>query len=428
MTTKNIFVESGLASDTDATTPEESDTVVMGSDDVSSSDSNAPVAASVQGEDGIVDVSMRDASQAPEQNMSSEQTGLENLLRPETTIPSQLTKLFTAHVATTGEGVPTGWNTISEGNEYDEIKSRIPKRVAHRPVGKSGTLELVNGDSGSATSEDELADNEHEEMNGDSDNSSSASNTSPTLPDEGSDTDLPDIRTFSKSRNPRSKKAQRHQTRGKHGRNKRAQRRTPPPPPQPLPKTEGAGLVRPGEAIVLDWDNEMWQSLFGGNEGVDEMRGAPTWKLVELFHDEELLARRAQRQSRKKNGITLEDCLNEYGKSETLSEQNAWYCPRCKEHRRAEKMFELWKAPDILVMHLKRFSSNRNFRDKLEVKVDYPIEGLDLTGMVRDHEEGRNLIYDLIAVDNHYGGLGGGHYTAYAKNFVNGAWYEYNGK
>ncbi|KAK2827813.1 hypothetical protein FQN49_007313 [Arthroderma sp. PD_2] len=40
--------------------------------------------------------------------------------------------------------------------------------------------------------------------------------------------------------------------------------------------------------------------------------------------------------------------------------------------------------------------------------------------------ENESMIYDLIAVDNHYGGLGGGHYTAYARNFVDGNWYEFN--
>lgn len=33
-------------------------------------------------------------------------------------------------------------------------------------------------------------------------------------------------------------------------------------------------------------------------------------------------------------------------------------------------------------------------------------------------------IYDLYAVSNHYGGLGGGHYTAYAKNGEQ--WYDFN--
>lgn len=33
-------------------------------------------------------------------------------------------------------------------------------------------------------------------------------------------------------------------------------------------------------------------------------------------------------------------------------------------------------------------------------------------------------IYELYAVSNHYGGLGGGHYTAFGKN--NDKWFEFN--
>jgi ubiquitin carboxyl-terminal hydrolase 4/11/15 len=32
--------------------------------------------------------------------------------------------------------------------------------------------------------------------------------------------------------------------------------------------------------------------------------------------------------------------------------------------------------------------------------------------------------YELYAVSNHYGSLGGGHYTAYAKN--DGKWFDFN--
>merc|ERR1712211_126128 len=35
-------------------------------------------------------------------------------------------------------------------------------------------------------------------------------------------------------------------------------------------------------------------------------------------------------------------------------------------------------------------------------------------------------IYDLIAVSNHYGGMGGGHYTAYGKNKDDGRWYHFD--
>jgi ubiquitin carboxyl-terminal hydrolase 4/11/15 len=34
------------------------------------------------------------------------------------------------------------------------------------------------------------------------------------------------------------------------------------------------------------------------------------------------------------------------------------------------------------------------------------------------------MLYDLYAVSNHYGGLGGGHYTAYAKH--GGSWFEFD--
>jgi ubiquitin carboxyl-terminal hydrolase 4/11/15 len=186
-------------------------------------------------------------------------------------------------------------------------------------------------------------------------------------------------------------------------------------------------LVRLGEGIVVDWNPQAWEALFTGLEG-DEMRGMSTWDKMERFVDPELEARRTALKQRRKNGITLDDCLNEFGKEEILSEMDTWYCPKCKEHRRASKKFELWKTPDILVMHLKRFSSSAMRRDKLDVFVDFPIEGLDLTSRVIESEEGKQEVYDLFAVDDHWGGLGGGHYTAFAKNFIDNEWYEYNGE
>lgn len=33
-------------------------------------------------------------------------------------------------------------------------------------------------------------------------------------------------------------------------------------------------------------------------------------------------------------------------------------------------------------------------------------------------------LYDLYAVSNHFGGLDGGHYTAFCRNPVSGKWYN----
>lgn len=194
-----------------------------------------------------------------------------------------------------------------------------------------------------------------------------------------------------------------------------------------------AHYLKLGECIVLDWYDEAVDSVFLGDSHIDDdLRGhwlsEDDGKNLPFVHDPETDAKRNRREMRKKHGITLEDCFIETGKREKLSEDNAWYCNRCKELRQATKTLEIWTCPDIVVVHLKRFGGTRSFRDKIDVLVDYPIEGLDLTEKIGQKEDGKSYVYDLFAVDNHFGGLGGGHYTACAKNFFDGQWYDYNGK
>ena len=50
------------------------------------------------------------------------------------------------------------------------------------------------------------------------------------------------------------------------------------------------------------------------------------------------------------------------------------YCPQCKEHRQAFKKMELWRLPEVLVIHLKRFSYNSYLRDKIDTLVEFPLE------------------------------------------------------
>jgi ubiquitin C-terminal hydrolase len=115
----------------------------------------------------------------------------------------------------------------------------------------------------------------------------------------------------------------------------------------------------------------------------------------------------------------------------------------CKELKgQATKKLDLWTVPDILVIQLKRFSSSR---DKVTDFVDYPLTGLDLEGRVQGREvlkrlieahpdnetyrtalDDNSLVYDLIGVSNHFGGVGGGHYTAFAKNDEDGNWYNFD--
>uniref|UniRef100_A0A7M4G267 Ubiquitin carboxyl-terminal hydrolase 19 n=1 Tax=Crocodylus porosus TaxID=8502 RepID=A0A7M4G267_CROPO len=115
--------------------------------------------------------------------------------------------------------------------------------------------------------------------------------------------------------------------------------------------------------------------------------------------------------------FTLEQCLNLFTKPEVLAPEEAWYCPKCKQHREASKQLMLWRLPNVLIIQLKRFSF-RSFiwRDKINDMVDFPVRSLDLSKFCIGQKEEQQLpTYDLYAVINHYGGMIGGHYTAYAR-------------
>ncbi|XP_022252352.1 ubiquitin carboxyl-terminal hydrolase 15-like isoform X2 [Limulus polyphemus] len=129
--------------------------------------------------------------------------------------------------------------------------------------------------------------------------------------------------------------------------------------------------------------------------------------------------------SQKRQVIQLSDCLKLFMTTEKLGAKDPWYCPECKKHQQATKKFDLWSLPQVLIIHLKRFSYNRYWRDKIDTLVDFPVRGLDMTNYAIDPHHGP-ATYDLIAVANHFGGMGGGHYTAYAKNKETQQWYYFD--
>ncbi|XP_067933232.1 ubiquitin carboxyl-terminal hydrolase 4-like [Watersipora subatra] len=133
---------------------------------------------------------------------------------------------------------------------------------------------------------------------------------------------------------------------------------------------------------------------------------------------------------KEKEGVTLEDCLHLFTSKEQLGKHDAWYCPECKQHVLASKEFALWKLPKYLVIQLKRYKSSSSAysygsRDKINTFVSYPLDNLDMSQWVKSKQAG-NCLYDLIAVSNHFGGLGGGHYTAFAKNHRLKSWYNFD--
>ncbi|PVI05610.1 UCH-domain-containing protein [Periconia macrospinosa] len=421
MTSRDIFTEINDHSLTQSRSG--SDVVVTTEEDASPNGDARVQDGSIDGEDNMVEVTMTDPAETP-QNATSDQDDLPEVLRPGTFIPPDFHQLFSMnHSRAANEFIPTGWSSVDTTKHFEPISKRV------RVVSSRGSSMHSLDDASNSVSSDE---DDAPQFSADPQASIEAATQSS---DEDENIMQPSIETNNSSRNgrqkPKNKKLSKHEkkllrnknrkTYSKKGKGNVAQ----PTKSYEEPEDEDdERLIKMGEAIVLDWTAEAFEALFEG-VNTDDARGMETTKFIELLEDEELKAKKARRIARRKNGITLEECFAETSKSEVLSEDNAWYCSRCKELRRATKTLEIWTAPDILVVHLKRFSSHRAFRDKVDALVDFPMEGLDLTGKVGLPED-KELVYDLFAVDNHYGGLGGGHYTAFAKNFFDQQWYEYN--
>ncbi|KZV22450.1 ubiquitin carboxyl-terminal hydrolase 9 [Dorcoceras hygrometricum] len=171
--------------------------------------------------------------------------------------------------------------------------------------------------------------------------------------------------------------------------------------------------VRPARLIkvVLDWT---------GKE--HDLYAASYLKDLPVVHKSGVIAKKT-----KQEAISLFSCLDAFLKEEPLGPDDMWYCPRCKEHRQASKKLDLWRLPDVLVFHLKRFSYSRWQKNKLDTFVNFPIQNLDLSRYVKsnDASEGSH-VYELYAISNHYGGLGGGHYSAYCKLIDDRSWYHFD--
>uniref|UniRef100_A0A4W3K3W9 ubiquitinyl hydrolase 1 n=1 Tax=Callorhinchus milii TaxID=7868 RepID=A0A4W3K3W9_CALMI len=122
---------------------------------------------------------------------------------------------------------------------------------------------------------------------------------------------------------------------------------------------------------------------------------------------------------------SIQDCLRLFFKEEILSSSDQPYCSFCGRKRDQSESIQMLKAPDIIIIHLKRFESDDHGNRKLTSTVSFPLEDLDLSQYTTT-PSAQHLKYHLYAVVNHTGSLDSGHYTAYCKNPVTQRWHEFN--
>lgn len=122
---------------------------------------------------------------------------------------------------------------------------------------------------------------------------------------------------------------------------------------------------------------------------------------------------------------TLDDALYEFTKTETLTEDNAVICQKCRKKRTVTKGLRLATAPSILVCHLKRFAYDSYGRlVRLHKRITFP-QCLEIGDFMSNLNKARPPPYDLVGVLVHQGQTcASGHYLAFVKK--NGVWFKCN--
>lgn len=102
----------------------------------------------------------------------------------------------------------------------------------------------------------------------------------------------------------------------------------------------------------------------------------------------------------KMKSLSVQELMEKFCSTETLDDPIE--CDKCKKKQPSAKLLRVKEMPDILVIHLKRFTGL--MKNNVSVKLDKMYN-----------------TYNLYAVVNHMGGAMGGHYTAACKR-RNGEW------
>lgn len=136
-------------------------------------------------------------------------------------------------------------------------------------------------------------------------------------------------------------------------------------------------------------------------------------------------------------------CLRSYCQEEMLSGDEVWKCPHCKCKRMATKQIIITRAPQILVVHFKRFSASKTqSARKIHTPIEFPLHGLRMDDFVIAHpsppppEPGMPpttgatippFTYDAFAVLRHLGSsMGSGHYISLVRDAERQCWRKFD--
>lgn len=124
---------------------------------------------------------------------------------------------------------------------------------------------------------------------------------------------------------------------------------------------------------------------------------------------------------------SLKECLDSFIQPEEVDD---YKCSICDSMQKALKTTKLWRTPNLLFIHFKRFkmhATGRILKDNTNINIPHNI---NLLNYCDDSLYTENTIvpnYKLKGISNHHGGMSGGHYTADCTCLVNeDVWYNFD--
>ena len=116
-----------------------------------------------------------------------------------------------------------------------------------------------------------------------------------------------------------------------------------------------------------------------------------------------------------KDNITLNDCLDEYCKTEILDNENMWYNEKTDKKEEVKIQTGFFKLPDVLIFCIKQYTDNK-------ILIKFPLSNLDVNKYILGNN--KNYVYDLYGCCNHIGTLDFGHYISNIN--YNNNWYKFD--
>jgi ubiquitin C-terminal hydrolase len=124
--------------------------------------------------------------------------------------------------------------------------------------------------------------------------------------------------------------------------------------------------------------------------------------------------------NRDKEDTHIYDCFDLFTNTQILDGENKWKYDKDGKYYDIEKNLMIWKFPNVLIIHFKRFDNNGQ---KINTLIDFPIDKLDLMKYCVGYEKKKSK-FSLFGIINHIGNINSGHYYSFCKN--NDNWYKFD--